>query len=978
MNPNTGQPIQNLTVPTNNPQSPNNQNKNSTIWSVTTPSLGDIFGPDEIVTTKSTLQITTPIPETALETNTQVAVTQSPLTTEVTNQIPQTLPIANTTAVQTSQIATPVIAPTETTSTQTPTISSPATVITLPTQQQRETVTTVTPPSPQIPVQTQITTSINTSAPAPIPHHEYPMTQSAPVSMSSPAPTTPPVASTPQPTTSTWPVVTQNTQTLTQAGTVAQIPQNSAPISAPVGVIPPKIVVKKWSKISPLKFIIGCGVFGFLLIGAVGFILYFALQNPTQFQGIIGIEGIKTGLKLFAGLFFGMLFLWSFVTIIFNLYKLITQKTGSKIKYVIWLIFSALVLGWTVFGGIVSFNRINEIIETTGANNSILLPYIQFKDKARLISEWFPIIAPTKVLYGTNETLLTRFLTTNFVNKQINSLKLDCGNGTQILNYNQSQKQFNGQCLYLKKWDYPIKFITNITDKATGVTEDITSDLWPLSITTEVSLVPSSWTLSSNDANDEIIIGKAPTKINFDSTSIFTDLKLSEYKIQRDLDGDGQWDKSDLTNFSYQFRKPQVQSIYYTLPNIGQYSNLVYQIDLRVLQNDVPICTITTTPSTASNTTYTISTTFDTDQVIINSYMYRIKNLSNNRFWNALTNKKESFDYDFWAQGNYVVYLNYVTEDGKQWSCESDTIEVGASTFDVKSTLQYKWPNDTSRTPLTTTGIVSLNDKKISSTVLPIKLLLTINSISPQSSTTKTVVKLDNQIIQTPNGKSYEITLTNSTHELITIQISDPITKAITLLEYPIHITQEDIIGKLNTFPSSVWTSPFEVTLDASTTTLTDKDDEIIYFTWDYGDGEIITNSSQSRTTHTYVYDENTQNGTYNPTVTVTTKKWKVAKFGIPQPILVKKPTITARIDIDSHPAQIASVGDKVDFSLHTDGTPTKIIWDFWTSEDIECFDRSCASVPMFFTTPGTYTVNATITYKYLNSTTATTKIVIE
>ena len=129
---------------------------------------------------------------------------------------------------------------------------------------------------------------------------------------------------------------------------------------------------------------------------------------------------------------------------------------------------------------------------------------------------------------------------------------------------------------------------------------------------------------------------------------------------------------------------------------------------------------------------------------------------------------------------------------------------------------------------------------------------------------------------------------------------------------------------------------------------------------------------------HIYVYDENTQHGSCNPTVTVTTRKWKVAKFGILQPILVKKPTITARLDIDSHPAQFASVGDKVDFSLHTDGTPTKIIWDFWTSEDIECFDRSCASVPMFFTTPGTYTVNATITYKDLNSTTATTKIVIE
>ncbi len=81
----------------------------------------------------------------------------------------------------------------------------------------------------------------------------------------------------------------------------------------------------------------------------------------------------------------------------------------------------------------------------------MLVPYIKFKDEYKPISDGFPIIAPTKVLYGTNETLLNRFLTTNFVNKTVNSLKLDCGNEQQILNYNQAQKQFIGQCLYMKK-----------------------------------------------------------------------------------------------------------------------------------------------------------------------------------------------------------------------------------------------------------------------------------------------------------------------------------------------------------------------------------------------------------------------------------------------------------------------------------------------------------------------------------------------
>ena len=161
----------------------------------------------------------------------------------------------------------------------------------------------------------------------------------------------------------------------------------------------------------------------------------------------------------------------------------------------------------------------------------------------------------------------------------------------------------------------------------------------------------------------------------------------------------------------------------------------------------------------------------------------------------------------------------------------------------------------------------------ISATTLPVKLLLTINSVTPQSASTKTIVKLDNQIIQTPNGKSYEITLTNSTNNNITITVNNPVTQATTLLEFPIKITQEDIIGRLNVFPNSAGTSPWDVVLDASTTTLTDKDDEIIYFTWDYDDGEIIKNSSQARTDHTYIYDDKTENGEYNPTVTITTKK---------------------------------------------------------------------------------------------------------
>jgi hypothetical protein len=120
-----------------------------------------------------------------------------------------------------------------------------------------------------------------------------------------------------------------------------------------------------------------------------------------------------------------------------------------------------------------------------------------------------------------------------------------------------------------------------------------------------------------------------------------------------------------LTTPSRQFRVPQVQKIAYTLPDLqAPYNTLVYEFDFRVLQNDVPICTIITTPGDKSNT-YTINSTFDTNEPSITSYLYKIKNLGTDKFISAPTNKEAVFSYEFPAKGSYIVYLSYITEDGK-------------------------------------------------------------------------------------------------------------------------------------------------------------------------------------------------------------------------------------------------------------------------------------------------------------------------
>jgi hypothetical protein len=129
---------------------------------------------------------------------------------------------------------------------------------------------------------------------------------------------------------------------------------------------------------------------------------------------------------------------------------------------------------------------------------------------------------------------------------------------------------------------------------------------------------------------------------------------------------------------------------------------------------------------------------------------------------------------------------------------------------------------------------MSLNSNGITSRILPARIQITFNSISPLSKSTMIEVKLDNQPIQSSDGKTYEITLQNNNHEAIAITVSDNTTKATSTILIPITIIQKDIIGELQAFPDNIGVSPFDIILDASTTTITDKNDEIIYFSWDF------------------------------------------------------------------------------------------------------------------------------------------------
>lgn len=182
---------------------------------------------------------------------------------------------------------------------------------------------------------------------------------------------------------------------------------------------------------------------------------------------------------------------------------------------------------------------------------------------------------------------------------------------------------------------------------------------------------------------------------------------------------------------------------------------------------------------------------------------------------------------------------------------------------------------------------------------------LQVNGISPASSTAQTRLFLDDTAILSSDGRTFEVRIDSRDTSTLRLVVEDEQRDARTEKEFSVQLNETAVVGKLLVRPDTSGTEPFTVEFDASTTTVNDPEDEIIYFTWDFGDGEIKQNVSQGVISHTYIYDYENENGIYEPKVTLTTKKNRSVTIGIDNPILVKKPSQVVDIRVDSHPAQV-------------------------------------------------------------------------
>lgn len=744
------------------------------------------------------------------------------------------------------------------------------------------------------------------------------------------------------------------------------------PESAPQAATQPQVVrpaasaawpQKPVSRISTKTFLVWCATLFMIVVWGLTIIFYNLIKNPSQLT-TLGIDPAttKTLLQAFSAIFFGLLTFLGIGVLITNLYRLVTVKNKPKLWHALSAVggFFLFIFG-IAFGAQILTMVKNISVENILDSNKLIMPYIQLKDWVKYTrgDATLKLIAPANMYYTLNTNYFNAQILPALGQVNIPSMTLDCGNG-QTLPLNLTTRQFDGSCIYFDKGEFPLNLIVDYINVPTGEKLQKEIPAGSLVMDAKITITPNNGSLAFNDAKTEMSVGKVPSKVSFDASQAFKDLQLTDYKIIRDFNGDGTADKQNEANASFVYKEAKLYNVTVRFPLLNNY---IYTFPVRVEQSDVPVCEIAVIQNTEAG--YTFKTTFLDNTTSINDFQFDILDTKNKgKIIDSIKSNSPDFNYDFPGKWTYAIQANYMTADGKQGQCESDDIQVGATDFQIFYDINFKSPGSPDFQKVLATTDVSLVSGTVMVKEIPTVIQLKINQISPSTTTTTTKVLLDGKGVLSTNNKLFEVTLQDSNTHTITIVVEDKTRGTKTEETIPVTIKRDDIIGKLVVTPDTVGIDPFTVRFDASTTRLNDSTDEIVYFTWDFGDGVVKKNLSESVVTHTYKYDTTKDNGEYHPVLTIKTKKGRQISISPANNIIVKRANQQLVINIDSNPAQIANVDDRVSFSLQLNGLPTEINWDFGNGKTLKCQNRECIQVTQVYTTPGNYTIRAAAVFE--------------
>ena len=765
--------------------------------------------------------------------------------------------------------------------------------------------------------------------------------------------------------------------------------------------------VKKWAKanFSFKKLAIWC-VIVLVLISVWFFITTRSLiKNPDALEWVwLSAGSAKLLLQAFTWLFFwsiGLLVIW---VIIWNIYRLITVKNQSKAKYVLglflWVLW--LIAVWAL--ALIVFIRIWRIAtEKEVKKYDLVQPFLVGRVEKHWVDEYthpyindsiiwdenwqnYPLIAPSEMAFDLRYDELIKKMNKDYNNYEIKNVTLSCGNTDKtVLNTYEvdqgSRRRFEWTCLYSDRWKYTYSINVTYYNTISKQTKTITYPWNTLNFTSVASIYKVDATSSSSSksttklssSNWEFIVWRAPAKVTIDSTQVFRDFWLVWYRTEWDMNGDTQEDRIDQVTFDYSYNVPQVYYVTYKFPELSDY--VWYRFPVRVEQNRIPVCELKLEHFTWTNT-YQIFTEFTNpaDAAKIESYNYTIKNMSTKKNQDFLKNESQTINYDFPEVWNFMVVLDYVTVDWKQWRCESDLIRQRKETFNVQYAILDK-DSESSKFKEVCNSKSNTNKwcTQIELSTIPRYYQLQLKSVTPDSNTTQKNAYLnDEALLNMDNIFNFEIS-NEWTYDLniVTSDVArwmEEETKTIRFIA-----KKPDIVGNVTITTAepdpaqrvevSEWFEPLTVIIDASKTEVNVEGDEIIYFTWDFGDGEVKKNQQNWVVAHTYNYDYKRENWIFKPTVKIRTRSG--IEKTLNGPVLnVKKWLINIDIASISHPSRQAQVWKEVTFSADFDWLPEKMIWDFGDGSDtVSCRWRTCTEVTHTFEKVGVFTIKLSLEF---------------
>lgn len=742
--------------------------------------------------------------------------------------------------------------------------------------------------------------------------------------------------------------------------------QNETPVQQPIAspqsptAAASKQVAPKGKVLSLRTVLFGCLWFFVVLVGIGALVLYMMVQNPDQYSSI-GLDRatIQVLLQTFALLFFGVLFFLGFGLLLVNGYKFITVKNKPRLWYMMLSVIGFVVLLFSIWAGAAVLNGISNLEVNRGVDaSSLVVPYLLLQSGPTniLTNPDLTLIAPASMVFQINGPVFNRQVAPTLGPVDIQTVTMTCGNGTTLtMNANGS---FDGSCTYFNKGEYPITLSVTHVNRQTTETLTNTYEMWSLPFVSEIAVSVQDGEVISGVG--ELVAGKAPRKITWDASAVFRDLGLPDYRIVWDMDGDGKNDAENVSDITWIYNEPKLYNVVVRFPGINTFA---YTFPLRIEQPDVPICILSATQIQWTN--YRIQAEMTWRTARIDAYSFSVLDITDNRtVVGTQQSSTNTIDYNFPGQGLYAIKLDFVTSDGRPWSCESQNLPIGQADFSINYDIFYRAPSDASWNKVDETTPVIFDGKTLTIQELPTVVQIRIADIQPISATANTALFFNGAAILASNDNIFELRVNKREDNTIKIVVDDPVRSAKTEQDISVIIDQAPVVGKLVIRPDTVGNDPFTVTFDASTTVLSDSSDEIVYFSWNFGDWIVKPNVSQSVIVHTYKYNYETENGVFKPSVEILTKKWRSITIRPSDDIIVKKAVDEVVIRVDSHPAQVAKIGDTVEFALDISGLPEKIVWDFGDGNTLEFPGRQWVSASHVFVENKDYSVKAIVTYE--------------